>query len=91
MTSTIHSNNENQKGIRRKVPPGYYTRTDVSKMTGISIATLTRWRNKNYVIPERVEQFGQTEVGFYSEAQVNMLLESPPYLKPGRPPKENAT
>lgn len=57
-------------------------------MTGISIATLARWRDREYVMPERTEKYGQTTVGLYSEAQVNMLIESPPYQKSGPAPKE---
>ena len=89
MTSTILSNDESLKGIRRKVPPGYYTRREVSRLTGIGVATLARWRDNGLVTPARTETYGQTVVGLYSEHQVNRLIENPPYQKPG--PKEAKT
>lgn len=72
----------------RKIPQDYYTRREVSRITGVSVATLIRWRDSGLVVPVRTEQYGQTLVGLYSEEQVNRLLEDPPYQKPGPTPKE---
>lgn len=88
---TTPSNDEGRKGVQRKIPDGFYTRGEVSKITGISVASLRRWRDTGHVVPVRIKEYGQVTVSLYSSEQVESLLADPPYQKPGRPPKEKAT
>lgn len=68
-----------RKGVTGKIPDGYFTRSEVSAMTGVSISTLTRWRKSGHFMPERVEDYGKIRVGLYSQSQVDTLLEEVPY------------
>lgn len=87
MISIDHSTEEGQKGVRNGVPDGFYLRTDVSRMTGISTSTLIRWHKAGHLEPERYQEHGVLRIWLYSESQVEELLTDPPYRKPGRPPE----
>lgn len=77
-----------QKGVRANVPEGYYLRTDVARLTGVSVSTLIRWHKIGHLEPDRYQKHGSLRVWLYSEAQVEALLHETPYQKTGRPPKE---
>lgn len=69
------------KGVVGKIPDGYYTRAQVSSLTGISASTLTRWRKSGHFVPERAEEFGSIRVHLYSEAQLRRLQTNAPYQR----------
>ena len=88
MISIDRSTRGGEKGVRASVPEGFYLRTDVARLTGVSISTLIRWHKAGHLEPERCQMRGSLRVWLYSEAQVETLLQEPPYQKTGRPPKE---
>lgn len=73
------------KGVRNGVPAGYYLRSDVSRLTGISTSTLIRWHKIGHIEPVTSQKRGNMRIWLYSEAQVEALLQDPPYQKLGRP------
>ena len=88
MISIDRSTRGGQKGVRSRIPDGYYLRTDVARLTGVSVSTLIRWHKIGHLEPMKFQDHGAVRVWLYSEAQVEALLQKTPYQKTGRPPKE---
>lgn len=76
--------------MRANIPEGYYLRTDVARLTGVSVSTLIRWHKSGHLEPVRFQDHGSLRVWLYSESQVEDLMRETPYQKTGRPPKEPA-
>lgn len=73
--------------IDQSNPTAFYSRSQVSKLTGISARTLMRWQASGRYMPQSSTHRGRVKVWLYSEAQVEEMLQDPPYMKQGRPPK----
>lgn len=46
-----------------------------------------RWQASGRYMPQSSTHRGRVKVWLYSEAQVEEMLQDPPYMKQGRPPK----
>lgn len=76
--------------IQRRIPPGWYTRSQVAKMVGRSLDTIIRWSEDGTAEPDGFKQFGKTTVYLYSEARVAEMKQIAKTKKRGRRPKSVA-
>lgn len=79
--------NQAESTTKSRAPAGFYLRSDVSRLTDISVSTLIRWQSEGIFMPQSSQMRGTLKTWLYSESQVEDLLLRPPYQKLGRPPK----
>lgn len=76
-----------EKGIGGRIPPGFYTRSQASRLVGRSVDTLKRWHKKGLVVPSSFIEAGSLKVWAYSEEDIGRLVAVAVTQKPGRKPK----
>lgn len=73
-------------GVRRQIPDGMFTRTQIAERVGVSVNTVRRWHDTGVYRPDHSKDFGSIKVWLYTESDIAPMKNIRDTLRPGRRP-----